>query len=97
MRADFAAFFEDVDIFSGKRRFSAGCIVLLEEVGQVKRAGKTGRPGPDDQHVGFELFALYAHRAILAKRTECYRLYELLAFSSCSVREIGRASCRERV
>src|SRR5229473_7317126 len=67
MRANFAAFFEDVDIFSGKRRLSAGCIVLLEEVAQMERAGKTGRPGSNDQHVGFELFALDSHAAILAK------------------------------
>src|SRR6266568_546298 len=86
MRADFAPFFEDVDIFSGKRRFSAGFVVFLDEVGQVQRAGKARRPRPDDENIGFELLALYAHRAILAKRPECYRLYELLAFSSCSVR-----------
>jgi hypothetical protein len=52
----------------------------------VQRASKTRRARPDDENIGFEFLALYGHAAILAKRTECYRLYELLAFSSCSVR-----------
>src|SRR5258708_18174906 len=38
----------------------------LDEVGQVKRAGKACRYGPDDEDIGFELLALHGHGAILA-------------------------------
>ena len=35
MRADFAAFFEDVDIFGGEFRLGARFVVFLDEIGEV--------------------------------------------------------------
>ena len=69
VRADFAAFFQDVDILGGKLGLCAGFVVLLNEIREVQRAGKPGGSGADDQDIGFELFALRDHRyaPILAK------------------------------
>ena len=61
MGADFAAFFEDVDIFGGELRVGAGFVVLFDEVGEMQRAGQACGSGADDQNVGFELFALNGH------------------------------------
>ena len=58
VRADFAAFFEDVDIFGGERGLGAGVVVLLDEIGEMQGAGEAGGACADDQDVGFELFAL---------------------------------------
>ena len=63
--ADFAAFFEDVDIFRGKFGLAAGFVVFLDEVGEVEGAGEAGRSCADDQDVGFELFALDGHELCL--------------------------------
>ena len=53
VRADFAGLFEDVDIFGGKlgRFFRSG--VLLDQVGEMQRAGKPGRARADDQNIRF--------------------------------------------
>ncbi len=61
MRADFAAFFEDVNIFGGERRLGAGVVVLLDQIGEMQGARETGRACADDQDIGFELFALDGH------------------------------------
>ncbi len=58
MSADFATFFEDVDIFGGEFGLRAGVVVLLDEIGEVERAGETCGASADDENVGFELFAL---------------------------------------
>ncbi len=60
VRADFAAFFEDVDIFSGEFGLGAAGVVGFDEIGEMQRAGKAGGAGSDDEDVGFELFALTA-------------------------------------
>ena len=61
MRADLPRFFEDIDIFGGKRGgfFLRG--VALDQVRKMERAGKPGGPGADDQNVRFKLFALNSH------------------------------------
>ncbi len=61
MGADFAAFFEDVDIFGGERGLGAGVVVLLDEIGEMQGAREPGRACADDKDVGFELFALDGH------------------------------------
>ena len=61
MCADFATFFEDVDIFGGEFGLGAGVVVFLDEIGEMQSAGEAGRSCADDQDVGFELFALYGH------------------------------------
>ena len=61
MGADFAAFFEDVDIFGGEFRLGAGFVVFLDEISEMERAGQPCGAGADDEHVGFELFALNGH------------------------------------
>jgi len=66
MRADFAAFFEDVDIFGGELGLGAGVVVFFDEIGEMQCAGETGGACADDQDVCFELFALDGHGHILA-------------------------------
>ena len=61
MSADFAAFFEDVDIFGGERRLGTGVVVLFDEIGEMEGAGETGGACADDQDIGFELFAFDSH------------------------------------
>ena len=61
MRADFAAFFEDVDVFRGKFGLRASGVVLLDEIREMQRAGETGGASTDDQHIPLELFALDGH------------------------------------
>ena len=56
--ADFAAFFEDVDIFGGELRLGARVVVFFDEIGEMQGAGEAGGACADDQDVGFELFAL---------------------------------------
>ena len=63
MSADFAAFFEDVDIFGGERWLGAGVVVFLDEIGEMQGARETGGSCADNQDVGFELFALDGQRA----------------------------------
>ena len=53
MSADLASLFEDVDIFGGKRGGFTPGGVLLDQVGQMQRAGKPRRSGTDDQYVRF--------------------------------------------
>ncbi len=68
MRPDLAAFFEDIDIFRGKRRATgnaSGIIVLLDKVGEMQCARQTGWSGADDQDIGLKLFALWSSRAKL--------------------------------
>ena len=43
MRADFAAFFEDVDIFGGEFGLGAGFVVFVDEVGEMQGAGRDRR------------------------------------------------------
>ena len=61
MRANFAAFFEDVNALGGKLGLCAGSVVLLDELGEVQRARKAGRPRANDEDIPFELFPLDAH------------------------------------
>jgi hypothetical protein len=64
MRANFPAFFEDVDIFGGKRRPTGrvgGSVVILDEIGKMEGAGQAGGSGTDDQNIGLKSFALYSH------------------------------------
>ena len=61
MGADFSSLFEDVDIFGGEFRLRTRFVVLLDEVGEVQRAGQPCGSGADDQHIGFELFTLDGH------------------------------------
>ena len=62
MRADFAGLFEDVDIFGGERgSLCSRCVVLLNQVGEMQRAGEARGACADDQDVGFELFAFDWH------------------------------------
>ncbi len=73
MRANLTAFFEDVDIFGGKRGAAGGAggfVVLLDKVGEMERASQAGGAGADDQDVGLKSFALCGHRFIsLAEHT----------------------------
>ena len=69
MGADFAAFFEDVDVFGGKFGLGAGFVVFLDEVGEMESAGETGGACADDQDVGFELFALDGHSSEVIAKT----------------------------
>jgi hypothetical protein len=66
--ADFAAFFEDVDIFGGEWGLGAGVVVFLDEIGEMQGARKTGGACADDEDVAIELFALDGHARILADR-----------------------------
>jgi len=59
--ADFAAFFEDVDIFGGELGFGAGVVVFLDEIGEMQGAGEASGACADNQDIGFELFALDCH------------------------------------
>ena len=68
VRADFAALFEDVDAFRGKLGFGARFVVLADQSSQMQGAGKSGRPGADDQHVRVQPLAFGAHAAILATK-----------------------------
>jgi hypothetical protein len=61
VRADFAALFEDVNIFGGEFRLGATGVVSFDEISEIKSAGKTGRAGSDDKDIGFKLFALDGH------------------------------------
>ena len=65
VRADFAAFFEHINIFSRERGLGAAGIVLLDEIGEMQRAAQSGRPCANDQYIRFELFSLDAHEFIL--------------------------------
>jgi hypothetical protein len=64
MRSDFAALFENVDIFGGELGLGAGVVVFLNEIGEMQGAGEAGGACADDQDVGFELFALGSHRSL---------------------------------
>ena len=64
VRADFAAFFQHVDIFRGEFRLRAAGIVLLDEIRQVQGAGEAGRPCAHDEYIGFQLFALNGHESL---------------------------------
>ena len=61
MGADFAAFFEDVDVFGGEFGLGTGFVMFFDEVGKVQSAREAGGPCADDEDIGFELFALYGH------------------------------------
>ncbi len=61
MRADFAAFFEDVNVFGGELGLGAGGVVLLDEIRQMQCAREACGPRADDKDIGFELFALIGH------------------------------------
>ncbi len=65
VRADFTAFFEDVDVFRGELGLRAGGVVLFDEIGKVERAGEAGRASADDEDIGFQLFAYDGHGLIL--------------------------------
>jgi hypothetical protein len=44
--------------------------VLLDQVGEMERAGQSSGAGADDQDIGLKSFALYGHRFIsLAEHT----------------------------
>jgi hypothetical protein len=45
---DFAAFFQDVDVFRGEFGLPAGVVVFLDEVGEMQSAGEASRAGADD-------------------------------------------------
>jgi hypothetical protein len=77
--ADFAAFFEDVDIFGGELRLGAGVVVLLDEIGEMQGTGEAGGACADDQDVGFELFALDGHSLCNLNKALLW-LAELLEF-----------------
>ena len=86
MCADFAPFFQNVNIFGGEFRFCAARVVRFDEIRQVQCTGKSGRTGANDEDVGFELFALNGHSAILPIRKSISRQYPAyLAFCSSSV------------
>ena len=62
--ADLPAFFEDVDIFGGKRGHTEGAggfVVLLDEFGEMERRPSRGGARADDEDVGLKLFALCGH------------------------------------
>ena len=71
VRADFAAFFQDVDIFGGERGRFFRFVVLFDQIREVQGAGEAAGTGADDEDIGIELFALDAggvgHGAILAE------------------------------
>ena len=77
MRADFARFFEDVDIFRGKRGGFFRFRVLFDQIGEMQRAGKAAGAGADDEDIGFEGFALdgigICHGVILPEGGICER------------------------
>ena len=83
MSADFAAFFEDVDIFGGEWGLGAGVVVFLDEIGEMQGAGEACGACADDEDVGFELFALDGHglchlnkgRLLLAEVMKLVRQY----------------------
>ena len=82
--ADFAAFFEDVDILGGEWGLGAGLVVFFDEIGEMQGAGKAGGPCPDDEDVGFELFALDGHGLINLSKALGF-LAEPLEFVLCYV------------
>ena len=57
VRAELAAFFEDVDIFGGEFGFAAGFVVRANQTREMERAGEAGRASAYDQDIGVELFA----------------------------------------
>ncbi len=61
MRADFAAFFEDVNIFGGKRGSFIRGGVFFEKIGEMQGAGQAGGACAHDQYICFELFAFDGH------------------------------------
>ena len=67
VRAEFASFLEHVDIFGGERGSLARGGVLLNQVGEVQRAGEASGACADDEDVGFELFAFDWHAFILSE------------------------------
>ena len=62
MRADFTAFFQDVDIFCGERWRFFRFRVLFDQIGQVQGASQAAGTSADDQDIGLELFALNVGR-----------------------------------
>jgi type IV pilus assembly protein PilA len=93
--ADFASFFQDVNIFSRKSGLGAAGIVLLDEIGKMQRATQPGGPRADDQDVRFQLFALDGHFAILpnlrlATISKRSRVFGCSTSSLISFRDFGR-------
>ena len=81
VRANFAAFFQHVNILRRQFGLGAGRGVRFDEIGKVQRTGESRRPRTDDQHIRFELLALHAHgHAVSAKhRNRCLtKLLKLL-------------------
>ena len=90
--ANFAAFFEDVDIFSGELGLGAAGVVLLDEIGEMQRAAQSGGPCADDQYIGFELFALDGSSGSVYQ-TAC--LMESVALAEASGIAAGEAAGRD--
>ena len=61
VRAEFAGFFEHVNIFGGERGSFARGGVLFDQIREMQRAGEAGGACADDQNIGFELFAFDWH------------------------------------
>ena len=67
MRADFAGFFENIDILRRKRRRFVRLRVPFDQIREMQRARKARGSGTDDQHIRFQALALDWHFVILAE------------------------------
>ena len=76
VRANFATFFENVNIFGGKLGLCPASVVLLDEIREIKCAAQPGRTGADDEDVRFELFALDGHGDSLPNRCLVKRCHQ---------------------